>query len=130
MYFMFVVSVVCSCLYSHFVVVFFFFLMIRRPPISTRTDTLFPYTTLFRSVLRGWGCNNRNSRSCRAKSRHREDARPRWASRLCSMRTGVVRSVREQQYRRLDQLLQRLNIARRIPAIGRASCRERVCQYV
>src|SRR3546814_7999973 len=28
---------------------FFFLLMIRRPPISTRTDTLFPYTTLFRS---------------------------------------------------------------------------------
>src|SRR3546814_6756572 len=28
---------------------FFFFLMIRRPPGSTRTDTLFPYTTLFRS---------------------------------------------------------------------------------
>src|SRR3546814_8785046 len=33
----------------------FFFLMIRRPPRSTRTDTLFPYTTLFRSrpVVRG-----------------------------------------------------------------------------
>src|SRR3546814_18829717 len=30
---------------------FFFFLMIRRPPRSTRTDTLFPYTTLFRSIL-------------------------------------------------------------------------------
>src|SRR3546814_5608817 len=30
----------------------FFFLMIRRPPRSTRTDTLFPYTTLFRSRLR------------------------------------------------------------------------------
>src|SRR3546814_970104 len=29
----------------------FFFLMIRRPPRSTRTDTLFPYTTLFRSRL-------------------------------------------------------------------------------
>src|SRR3546814_6741736 len=27
--------------------------MIRRPPRSTRTDTLFPYTTLFRSPLRG-----------------------------------------------------------------------------
>src|SRR3546814_3694944 len=27
----------------------FFFVMIRRPPRSTRTDTLFPYTTLFRS---------------------------------------------------------------------------------
>src|SRR3546814_14444496 len=31
----------------------FFFLMIRRPPRSTRTDTLFPYTTLFRSPLAG-----------------------------------------------------------------------------
>src|SRR3546814_9900698 len=38
-----------------------FFLMIRRPPRSTRTDTLFPYTTLFRSpiqrladVVAGW----------------------------------------------------------------------------
>src|SRR3546814_13663094 len=28
----------------------FFFLMIQRPPRSTRTDTLFPYPTLFRSV--------------------------------------------------------------------------------
>src|SRR3546814_7450510 len=34
---------------SHFV--FIFFLRIRRPPRSTRTDTLFPYTTLFRSLL-------------------------------------------------------------------------------
>src|SRR3546814_14261369 len=41
---MFLVSeVVCECVYI------FFFLMIRRPPRSTRTDTLFPYTTLFRS---------------------------------------------------------------------------------
>src|SRR3546814_16324534 len=31
------------------IVFLFFFLMIRRPPRSTRTDTLFPYTTLFRS---------------------------------------------------------------------------------
>src|SRR3546814_19370518 len=31
---------------------FVFFLIIRRPPISTRTDTLFPYTTLFRSARR------------------------------------------------------------------------------
>src|SRR3546814_16508441 len=30
----------------------FFFLMIRRPPQSTRTDTLFPYTTLFRAAQR------------------------------------------------------------------------------
>src|SRR3546814_6170702 len=31
----------------------FLFLMIRRPPRSTRTDTLFPYTTLFRSPKEG-----------------------------------------------------------------------------
>src|SRR3546814_3615544 len=30
--------------------------MIRRPPRSTRTDTLFPYTTLFRSARRGRRC--------------------------------------------------------------------------
>src|SRR3546814_12101677 len=35
-----------------FTYMFFFFLMIRRPPRATRTDTLFPYTTLFRSSLR------------------------------------------------------------------------------
>src|SRR3546814_18627407 len=29
---------------------YFVFLMTRRPPRSTRTDTLFPYTTLFRSI--------------------------------------------------------------------------------
>src|SRR3546814_2586396 len=33
----------------YFIPLLFFFLMIRRPPRSTRTDTLFPYTTLFRS---------------------------------------------------------------------------------
>src|SRR3546814_15654995 len=36
----------CNSLY----VFFFFLLMIRRQPRSTRTDTLFPYTTLFRSL--------------------------------------------------------------------------------
>src|SRR3546814_7389263 len=40
----FSVQVVLLC------ILLFFFLMIRRPPRSTRTDTLFPYTTLFRSL--------------------------------------------------------------------------------
>src|SRR3546814_17607965 len=40
---------ICSCI-LHLLFSCFFFLMIRRPPRSTRTDTLFPYTTLFRSV--------------------------------------------------------------------------------
>src|SRR3546814_11769598 len=35
--------------YSSMVLFYVVFLMIRRPPRSTRTDTLFPYTTLFRS---------------------------------------------------------------------------------
>src|SRR3546814_9634971 len=37
---------------SYWLSYLFFFLMIRRPPRSTRTDTLFPYTTLFRSLRR------------------------------------------------------------------------------
>src|SRR3546814_2447000 len=37
----------------------FFFLMIRRPPRSTRPDTLFPYTTLFRSALLPAGAHPR-----------------------------------------------------------------------
>src|SRR3546814_12912736 len=44
--------------YLYFISVYFFFLMIRRPPRSTRTDTLFPYTTLFRSQHR------RDHRTC------------------------------------------------------------------
>src|SRR3546814_16945741 len=51
---LFVFVLFCRFFYScmHLVLLFFvcfFFLMIRRPPRSTRTDTLFPYTTLFRS---------------------------------------------------------------------------------
>src|SRR3546814_13415602 len=40
---------------------FFFFLMIRRPPRSTRTDTLFPYTTLFRSFVAWYNTEHRHS---------------------------------------------------------------------
>src|SRR3546814_5945096 len=42
--------------------------MIRRPPRSTRTDTLFPYTTLFRSIDRNalWRQRQTNSRNGRA----------------------------------------------------------------
>src|SRR3546814_18267873 len=55
----------------------FFFLMIRRPPRSTRTDTLFPYTTLFRScrlcrVATSHACKCRMCRS-RAPERWRND---------------------------------------------------------
>src|SRR3546814_8283507 len=54
---------------------FFFFLMIRRPPISTRTDTLFPYTTLFRSGRAGRSSHRPGSRS--APGGHRRGRRDR-----------------------------------------------------
>src|SRR3546814_6903950 len=63
-------------------VLFFFFLMIRRPPRSTRTDTLFPYTTLFRSRIHGgtghrrrgcdWSGHADITRLC-GGSRHKSD---------------------------------------------------------
>src|SRR3546814_20322175 len=37
---------------------YFFFLSILRPPRPTRTDTLFPYTTLFRSIARNSNCSS------------------------------------------------------------------------
>src|SRR3546814_11217040 len=46
-----------------------YFIMIRRPPRSTRTDTLFPYTTLFRSRLRA-------GQRAQAQRRRRHHARP------------------------------------------------------
>src|SRR3546814_17708993 len=48
LYLFFCVDSVLALLF--FFLFFFFFLMVRRPPRSTRTDTLFPYTTLFRSA--------------------------------------------------------------------------------
>src|SRR3546814_15593794 len=41
-----------TCKLLLYLFVLYFFLMIRRPPRSTRTDTLFPYTTLFRSYVK------------------------------------------------------------------------------
>src|SRR3546814_11357922 len=48
--FVFYVFVLLSMYFIFLLFLFFFFLMIRRPPRSTLTDTLFPYTTLFRSA--------------------------------------------------------------------------------
>src|SRR3546814_10008932 len=84
------------------VYIVFFFLMIRRPPRSTRTDTLFPYTTLFRSLCTGDDCLVRSRQhplSQRAKAsdamddftiatsfQHGNPVGPaRYCSRLCSL---------------------------------------------
>src|SRR3546814_10294164 len=54
----------------------FFFLMIRRPPRSTRTDTLFPYTTLFRSNPHGPRPHRSGSRAGRRRERSRSPGDP------------------------------------------------------
>src|SRR3546814_13021801 len=99
----------------------FVFLMIRRPPRSTRTNTLFPYTTLFRSS---------------------EAVRPDLPR--CPRATGAVAAAQAGVDLRAGDLPGQPRHPRRLPAhaaqpqpalhgrqqIGRASCRERVCQYV
>src|SRR3546814_6792637 len=56
---------------KYVLVSFFFFLMIRRPPRSTRTDTLFPYTTLFRSTRSLQDDRQRRDRSGRRTAHDR-----------------------------------------------------------
>src|SRR3546814_15954006 len=117
--------------------------MIRQPPRSTRTDTLFPYTTLFRSPIRK--LQVRDQRRLVAK-----------VDELLSLCDSMEEQVRERE--RLNaELMASLVHALTEPdhdgggavvptsftddsptyttpeagnAIGSASCRQRVCQYV
>src|SRR3546814_20476348 len=76
-----------------------FFLMIRRPPRSTRTDTLFPYTTLFRSValVRAAGaedrCLARHRDRRRAAVRHRRAPAPGRRQGPAGLDAGQLRRV-------------------------------------
>src|SRR3546814_17554060 len=109
-----------------------FFLILRRPPISTRTDTLFPYTTLFRSAaltltvvrsigeemdkaLSNLGLERINPFMGRFAEAMAFGAQPEQCGKtriaaVPPMRTDLRKTGADQ--------------------IGRASCRERVCQYV
>src|SRR3546814_12155257 len=69
----------------------YFFLMIRRPPRSTRTDTLFPYTTLFRSAD-----------GDRLAPRHAFARRGRRLCAQAALDPALCRVVRRQYGRRLD----------------------------
>src|SRR3546814_12886890 len=67
------ICILCCLIVSHSCSSFFFFLMIRRPPRSTRPDTLFPYPTLFRSI----GADDHaitNARALRRSAIYRDDA--------------------------------------------------------
>src|SRR3546814_14954381 len=98
------------------------FLMIRRPPRSTRTDTLFPYTTLFRSAVL--------EAASRVHVGQDDDLFGRQYLRGLGHEldpakgddVGVgIRRLARQLERVADEIGEE---------IGRASCRESVCQYV
>src|SRR3546814_15098882 len=112
--------------------------MIRRPPRSTRTDTLFPYTTLFRSHA---GLDRRS-----AEIRWLEDVEIEWIRTLRTdlgrdrtrdrdtghrARPGLGRSgkVARPGSSSPDLLAGRRGQTVTQPEIGRASGRERVCRY-
>src|SRR3546814_15486559 len=123
----------------------FFFLMIRRPPRSTRTDTLFPYTTLFRSRPRLELTRlNSSRRSRRGKGRNKaETVQP-----VPNLSPSPSARANGRGKRLTQQFLSRLplpNAAALAPPrhpletdlrhrrsssqkIGRGSCRERMVQ--
>src|SRR3546814_15730222 len=117
--------------------------MIRRPPSSTRSNTLFPYATLFRSValrpsvpfalIIGRVDPRRAIARDIAHARRRRTAAPA----IDALRILTARDLqpigRPREFHPLHG--DRRNIFERdaTPSeqkIGRASCRERVCQYV
>src|SRR3546814_17778686 len=111
--------------------------MIRRPPRSTRTDTLFPYTTLFRSASR-YKASQESSKTGGANQRYdvvkgtaELFERDRATYGLCSSSQSENQSRRtpcDRFCERTSRCHHRRQAAQR--QIGRASCRERVCQYV
>src|SRR3546814_17190398 len=102
--------------------------MLRRPPRSTRTDTLFSYTTLFRSRMAGVGEAVREFAALLPQHlRHAladHDGRERQVAR--GQPLGQRHEVR------LDREAVAAEPLTGAPEaeIGRASCRERQCQYV
>src|SRR3546814_14069083 len=117
--------------------------MIPRPPRSTRTDTRFPYTTLFRSIIDG----NRRAMLLRRLEKTTGIKQHFDAIILphayADNQEAIVRLETQYQlgedakveYGALQKYLhvRRLHVDLGIPKdqkIGRASCRERVCQYV
>src|SRR3546814_18872496 len=95
------------CLLDFLYTLFFFFLIIRRPPRSTRTDTLFPYTTLFRSGP------ERTSRS--TKMRRSRDLSRRWlmarSSRFHKSAACTIATSRSEEHTSELQSLMRISYA-------------------
>src|SRR3546814_12229832 len=132
------------CCVRHFVC--FVFLMIRRPTSSTRTDTLFPYTTLFRSEacleqiekrepeVGAWSYldGDHVMQQAKALDDHRAKGRP--IGPLHGLPVGLkdvidTVGIPSENGTPLDAGRKPLQDAY-VVKIGRASGRERVCQYV
>src|SRR3546814_13277551 len=92
----------------------FFFLMIRRPPRSTRTDTLFPYTTLFRAAAAtGRGRRRRGGRGGRVERADRFSCGPGRGSE-CRYGGWVTPASRRWQGRRSEEHTSELQSLMRI----------------
>src|SRR3546814_12112483 len=115
--------------------------MIRRPPRSTRTDTLFPYTTLFRSVVTEIGAQAHRLGAARAAVAG-DDETFRINVDVGIADFAIAQPAVDRPVEILGSDLHAFLQERRQPAlwpqtleveiekIGRASCRERVWQYV
>src|SRR3546814_19730534 len=112
--------------------------MIRRPPRSTRTDTLFPYTTLFRSLDPRGGDVLLAELLQHEGARHAADVSETEVAedggRQDDVAGGVPEHVPLPGHGRLDQpdAGDRLDeaVIEEVAEIVIASCRERVCQFV
>src|SRR3546814_20921300 len=104
-----------------------FFLMIRRPPRSTRTDTLFPYTTLFRSSFRRYRTDFLEGSSA-VERVEEQSARPRVivpASRPVGAAEELEGRVRSRQQREIEKVqlcgqIARTSLGDETEAIGRS----------
>src|SRR3546814_14530212 len=97
--------------------------MIRRPPRSTRTDTLLPYTTLFRSgiiiddgIATRWGESTYQVGTTSGQAEHVVEILEEWLQCEWVDLDVVVEPITTQW----STLM--------VAEIGRASCRERVCR--
>src|SRR3546814_18347109 len=104
----------------------FFLLMIRRPPRSTRTDTLFPYTTLFQDLVCRTARRTVQRRLGQFRRRRRPDPGP-----PVHVMNPAIEQLQARAIGAYTQLQPRERVIVVVGAavqIGRASCRERVCQ--
>src|SRR3546814_13951554 len=76
-----------TCVFMLLYLYCFFFVMLRRPPRSTRTDTLFPYTTLFRSTGGGRRRRRDLGRQPRQECRRRGETEDPWHPRAGTERS-------------------------------------------